>query len=71
MQRGDTAYIIISDAKVEPVRVIRLEGNLVTVKLSTGGAIRVPQGRLYDTEEAATAHLPRRNPPQYRSPYDF
>lgn len=71
MQKGDTCYIIISNARVEPVQVIRMQSNLVTVKLSSGGAIRVPRGRLYDTEEAAASHLPRRDPPQYRSPYDF
>lgn len=71
MQKGDTAYIIISNARVEPVKVIRIEANLITVKLSSGGAIRVPRGRLYETEEAAAARLPRKNPPQYRSPYDF
>lgn len=71
MKKGDAAYIIISNASVEPVQVIRVQANLVTVKLSTGGAIRVPAGRLYATEAEAVAHLPRKVPPQFRSPYDF
>lgn len=71
MKRGDTAYIIISNVRVEPVLVIRVNGNLITVKLPTGGAIRVPAGRLYATAEEAAARLPRQEPPQYRTPYDF
>lgn len=68
MEKGDTVYIIVSNIRVEPVTIIRIESNLVTVKLSSGGAIRVPKDRLYETTDAAVAKL---SPSVHHTPYDF
>ena len=47
-----TAYLIISNVRVEKVWIISENNGVYTVKLiSTGGAIRVSKSRLYSTQE--------------------
>ena len=56
-----TAYLIISNVRVEKVWIISENNGVYTVKLiSTGGAIRVNKSRLYSTQEEAETILKER-----------
>lgn len=51
---GQTAWIIESGLLVREVTVMKVSGNLATIRFpDTGGAIRIPSSRLYDTKENA------------------
>lgn len=71
MKRGDIVYIIISNYHVEPVKVIQIQSNLVTVRLAAGGAIRVPRGRLYRAPEEAAAQMLPDEGLKYRSLHEY
>lgn len=70
-KKGDQCYIVESNCKIIPVTIVSQSGNLYTIRLQSGGGIRVPGHRLYETEEAARDSLPKRGTEKrYRSPYD-
>lgn len=61
---GDTAYIIESGRFIREATVIRVSGDLYTLKFTdTGGGVKLRGGRLYPSKEEAekatkrTAHL--------------
>lgn len=54
MKPGDTAYIVESGRFIREVKVIRVSGDLYTLKFSdTGGGVKLRGGRLYPSREAA------------------
>lgn len=51
---GDVAYIIESGRFIREVTVIRVSGDLYTLKFTdTGGGVKLREGRLYPSREAA------------------
>ena len=57
----DTAYLIVSNVRVEKVCILSENNGMYTVKLSsTWGAIRVGKSRLYSTQEEAETVLKER-----------
>lgn len=73
MRLGDTAYIIISNHTIETVKIIRIENNLIAVKLQSGGAIRLPSGRIFLSKEEAEKKCQsgNKNKKNLMGPYDF
>ena len=58
----DTAYLIVSNIRIEKVWILSENNGMYTVKLSsTGGAVRVNKSRLYSTQEEAETVLEGRN----------
>ncbi len=54
MNPGDTAYIVESGRWVREVKVILVSGDMYTLKFTdTGGGVRLREGRLYPSREAA------------------
>ena len=54
MRVDDQAFLIESNRKIREVRVVRLNGNYVIVRLvNTNGVIQVREDRVYRTREAA------------------
>lgn len=70
MKAGDKAYIIENNSRIATVLITSIRGGMYTCKLPTGGAIRLNKNRFFETEEAAMAQLPKRNP-KYKSPYEY
>ncbi len=54
---GYYAYIIISNVCVSKVLLINKINDMYTIRLESGGAIRVSESRLYHTYEAAMESL--------------
>lgn len=51
---GDTAYIVESGLTVREVVVIRVAGDMYTLRFAdTGGGVKLREGRLYPSREAA------------------
>lgn len=51
---GDTAHIIESGLTVREVIVIRVSGDMYTLRFTdTGGGVKLREGRLYPSREAA------------------
>lgn len=72
LKKGNQCYIVESNCKITPVTIVSQSGNLYTIRLQSGGGIRVPGHRLHETEEAARDSLPKRGTEKkYRSPYDY
>ena len=60
---GDTAFLIESVHFIREVTILKFSGGLYTVRFAnTGGAIRVRENRLFPTEEAAKASIPKKEP---------
>ena len=56
--RGDTCYIVESNMNVRLAKVINRSGNLYTIQfIGSCGAIRLPEGRLFQTEEEAAESI--------------
>lgn len=70
MNPGEKAYIIENNSRVVPVTISSINGGMYTCKLPTGGAIRLNKSRIYESEENALEHVPKRKS-RYKSPYDF
>lgn len=70
MERGNVAYTIVSNYCIEQVKIVRMDANFATMKLGTGGAIRLAKSRIYGSEEEAAQKLkkdrPRRGPHENR-----
>ena len=58
-RENDIAYIVENNLRVSQVKVIRIGGGLCTVSPGQGKALRLPESRLYDTEEEAEKHVHR------------
>ena len=58
-QENDIAYIVENNLRVTKVRVIRSAGGRCTVSIGEGKALRLPEGRLYKTQEEAEKHVYR------------
>ena len=54
MKPGDIAYIIESGHFIREVKVIRVSGEMYTLKFTdTSGGVKLREGRLYPSKEAA------------------
>lgn len=52
--RGDTCYILENNMNVRAAKVINKQGRFYVIQLvGSCGAIRLPESRLFETEEAA------------------
>lgn len=52
--RGDTCYILENNMNVRAAKVISKQGRFYVIQLvGSCGAIRLPESRLFETEEAA------------------
>ena len=58
-RENDIAYIVENHMCVTKVRVMRVSGSLCTVTPGEGKALRLPEGRLYKTQEEAEKHVHR------------
>lgn len=53
-KKGDICYILENNMNVRTAKISRVDGNFYTIQLvGSCGAIRLPKGRLFKTEEAA------------------
>ncbi|CUN13941.1 hypothetical protein [Blautia hydrogenotrophica] len=71
MEKGDIVYIVENRRKVTEVVIRSITGNLYTVLLPTGGAIRLPRGRIYKTRLEAEKQLVYKPIKKERTPYDY
>lgn len=71
MKKGDIVYIVENRRKVTEVVIRSITGNLYTVLLPTGGAIRLPRGRIYKTRSEAEKQLVYEPIKKERTPYDY
>lgn len=52
--RGDTCYILENNMNVRAAKIINKQGRFYVIQLvGSCGAIRLPESRLFETEEAA------------------
>ena len=58
-RENDIAYIVENNLRVTKVRVIRAAGGRCTVSPGEGKAMRLPEGRLYESAEEAEKHIYR------------
>lgn len=58
-RENDIAYIVENNLRVTKIRVIRAAGGRCTVSLGEGKAMRLPEGRLYESAEEAEKHIYR------------
>ena len=58
---GYYAYIIISNVCVSKVLLINKNNGMYTIRLDSGGAIRVSESRLFQTYEAAMEAMKARS----------
>ena len=53
-QRNDVVYILENNMNTRQAKIINKQGKFYTIQLvGSCGAIRLPEGRLYESEEAA------------------
>lgn len=71
MEKGDIVYIVENRRKVTEVEIRSIAGNLYTVLLPTGGAIRLPRGRIYKIRLEAEKQLVYKPIKKERTPYDY
>lgn len=57
IKRGQKCWIILNNSQICPVTVKSISGNLYTIMLESGGAIRLPRHRLYASFEDAEQYL--------------
>lgn len=58
-RENDIAFIVENNLHVSCVRVIRVSGGFCTVSPGKEKALRLPEGRLYKTQEEAEKHVYR------------
>ena len=58
-RENDIAYIVENNLCVTKVRIIRTADGRCTVSIGEGKAPRLPEGRLYKTQEEAEKHVYR------------
>lgn len=58
MEGGDLCYIITNNINIIPVVILKVSGNIYTIKfVNSKTAIRLPKHRLYKSEEDALRFL--------------
>lgn len=73
MKKGDTCWFIENNARIIQGTIKSVSGNLYTILLPSGGAIRLPKHRIYGTVEEAEKNIKKnlsRNKPM-ANPYDY
>ena len=60
---GDTAYVLISNSRVEEVTVIQRRGDRYSLRSEYGDSMFLPASRLFRTEDEARQSI-RRMPPE-------
>ena len=65
---GQTVYFIANNSHVVQATVIKVSGNLYTLRFD-GKGIRLKGHRLFATKEEAEAQLPKRDPLSRYGPY--
>ena len=73
MKKGDTCWFIENNARIIQGTIKSISGNLYTILLPSGGAIRLPKHRIYEFVEEAEKSIKknlRRNKPM-ANPYDY
>lgn len=73
MKKGDICYFLESNRTIIQGEIKSVSGNLYTISLPSGGAIRLPKHRIYESVEEAEKSVKknlRRNKPM-TNPYDY
>lgn len=73
MKKGDSCYFLESNRTIIKGEIKFVSGNLYTISLPSGGAIRLPKHRIYNTAEEAEKSIKKnlsRNKPM-ANPYDY
>lgn len=73
MKVGDTCYFLESNRTIVQGTIKSVSGNLYTILLPSGGAIRLPKHRIYEFVEEAEKSIKKnlsRNKPM-ANPYDY
>lgn len=73
MKAGDSCYFLESNRTIIKGKIKSVSGNLYTILLPSGGAIRLPKHRIYKSIEEAekgvikniSNHIPKTNPYDY------
>ena len=68
-RENDTAYIVENGIHVTQVRITKVSGGLYTVTPGEGKAMRLREGRLYETAEEAERHT--HNPVKKETPEEY
>lgn len=73
MKAGDTCYFLESNRTIVQGTIKSVSGNLYTILLPSGGAIRLPKHRIYESIGAAEKGI-KKNVASSRpktNPYDY
>ena len=60
MKAGDSCYFLESNRTIIKGQVKSVSGNLYTILLPSGGAIRLPKHRIYGTVEEAEKNIKKK-----------
>lgn len=72
IKRGQKCWIIQNNSQICPVTVKSISGNLYTIMLESGGAIRLPKHRIYESFEEAEEYLKSlKKFHTSKTPYDY
>ncbi len=73
---GDTAWIVVSNLRIQEVKVLNYSNGFYTIQfVNGGGGIKLRENRIFPTSEEAQKSIMKAKaaPPQtphYRSPWD-
>ena len=73
MKAGDLCYFLESNRTIAQGTIKSISGNLYTILLPSGGAIRLPEHRIYSTIEETEKSIKKnmnKNKPM-TNPYDY
>jgi len=70
MKKGDICWFIENNARIIQGTIKSISGNLYTILLPSGGAIRLPKHRIYNTAEEAENNI-RKPVKPISNPYDY
>lgn len=73
MKAGDSCYFLKSNRTIIKGKIKSVSGNLYTILLPSGGAIRLPKHRIYKSIEEAEKNI-KKNTNKNKSmanPYDY
>ena len=72
MKKGDTCWFIENNARIIQGTIKSVSGNLYTILLPSGGVIRLPNHRIYESVEEAEKGINTNvgNRPM-KNPYDY
>ena len=70
MVKGDKCWIVENGNRVTLAEILSFSGNLCSIRLTSGAALRVPRHRLYEREDDAlkAVHKTKR---EHRIPYGY